>query len=166
MDSTWERLQYERRLGRNDLPALLDELADSGDLDDLDELAYALEDAWTMADLPTIALPRRRWVELFRRVGFLVDARRDESARPTERMKLYRAATAHDRRTPGLAWSASLDQARFFVEYNRRYLPRPIILFTATVAPYQMLARFHESRSEDEYIVNVSNRSIKPAHES
>ncbi|WP_353111556.1 hypothetical protein [Microbacterium sp.] len=161
MESAWEHEKYERMLGRNETPALLAELVDDGRLDDLDDLAIAIEEAWTMADLPLLALPRRRWIELFERVGFLSDSVRSEALKPRMPLTLYRAATAHDRRTPGLAWSPDLDKAIFFQQYNSRYTPYPLFLFAATVEPHQMLAYFHQSRGEDEYIVNISNRSIR-----
>lgn len=161
METVWEREKYERMVARNDFPALLDELADDISAEGLDELAIALEEAWTMADLPLLALPRRRWIELFQHVGFLADSVRHEASRPRTPLTLFRAATAHDRRTPGLSWSPDIEKARFFQDYNRRFTPYPLFLFSAEVEPHQMLARFHQSRGEDEYLVNLSNRSMR-----
>ncbi|MBN9177150.1 MAG: hypothetical protein J0I43_07255 [Microbacterium sp.] len=127
----------------------------------IDELAIAIENAWTMADMPLLSLDRRHWIELFQRVGFLSDSLRSEALKPRMPLILYRAATAHDRRTPGLAWSPNIEQARIFQEYYRRYTPHPLFLFEATVEPHQVLAYFHQTRGEDEYIVNIGNRSIR-----
>lgn len=91
--SEWRYEQRQRRLGRNELPDLLAEMWEEGSLDDLDDLAEAVGDAWTSADLPLLALPRHDWVGFFRVLGYTVDGRRNPEMRPTAPLTLFRAAT-------------------------------------------------------------------------
>ncbi len=158
--SEWQYEQRQRRLGRNDLPDLLAEMWEEGSLDDPEDLAEAVSDAWTSADLPLRALARHEWVGLFRELGYTVDGRRRPELRPTTPLTLFRAATRYDLRTPGLSWTPDLNLARFFQQYNTRYMRQPLLLLRTRAEPHHFLARFHEARSEDEYLITVSNRNV------
>jgi len=113
-----------------------------------------------MADLPLLALGRQRWIELFRRVGYLSDTVRRESLRPRIPLTLYRAAAAYDRVKPGLAWSQDIEQARSFQEYNLRHIRGPLFLFSAQVEPSEMLAYFHQTRAENEFLVDIPRERV------
>lgn len=158
--SDWQDEQRRRQLGRNDLPGLLEEMWEDGQLEDLDDLAEAVADAWTSADLPLLTLTRHDWVGFFRLLDYTVDGRRDAAMRPASTMTLYRAATRFDLRNPGLSWTPDPDRARFFQRYNSRYERQPLLLLRVQAEPRHFLARFHEARQENEYLVSVSNRHV------
>lgn len=158
--SEWRYEQRQRRLGRNELPGLLAEMWEEGHLEDLDDLAEAVGDAWTSADLPLLALPRHDWVGFFRLLGYTVDGQRDSEMRPTTPLTLYRAATRFDLRTPGLSWTPDLERARFFQQYNTRYTTQPLLLLRTQAEPRHFLAYFDAARKEDEYLVAVSHRNV------
>jgi hypothetical protein len=165
----WEAWCSENYAGRDDLPGLLAELYyrqferhDPGFREDLDEVAYALADAWSGPDHPTRAgLEVLSWTHMFERVGYVVDGRRAEAERPTGTVTLYRGAHPSFRR--GMSWTDQLDVACWFTRYRS---PGGSQVYVARVPPKSLLAHLHEygnGRGEHEFVVDMRGVRTKVA---
>lgn len=141
--------------GRNELPDALLELHTTGifadeDRSGLDVLPVALEDTWTSAEFPSMALDPGTWFEMFEAVGFLRNA---ERARVPEAVPtLYRAAVEG---VTGLSWTESLEQAEWFHSRNLEWGLSAVLLRRDNTDPFDVLAHFHsvDSRAEHEWVV-------------
>lgn len=145
--------------GRNDLPhALLDLYSEGAFCDDVDDnyalLEVAIEDAWTSAEFPSLAVDPIDWVDLFEAVGFLSDAE------PTQLLQsiptLFRAAVEG---VTGLSWTDSREQAEWFHQRNIGWGLPAVLLERHDVLPGEVLAYFHDEdngRAEHEWILDPS----------
>lgn len=108
---------------------------------------------------PLLDLPRSEWVEMFRHVGYMTNTGRVPAMRPTEPMRLYRAAT-HDYRD-GLSWALTPKDARVFLRSPSDLDQR---LYVADVRPAWMLGRYSTMWPWDiaEVIADVPRRAIRP----
>src|SRR4051812_22525805 len=78
----------------------------------LSALRRLLPDAWKEPIRPCDYLSEPKWIALFRAAGYVYDD--DELKRPPEEsLELYRGQRK-DREGFGLAWSTSIERARYF----------------------------------------------------
>ncbi|NNC10681.1 hypothetical protein HII28_02110 [Planctomonas sp. JC2975] len=149
---TWEAVRCG--LGRDIYPLAL---IGSAHLMDLDELAKAVVDAWTMPDSPQTQLSHRDWLGYFNEVGYLDNATRRPF--PTESITVWRGATPSRRRR--WSWTTDRERAAWFA--NRlTYAGLDARVWTLTAPPSARLAHFHggDSRDEDEHVINTSGLSL------
>lgn len=151
-ETDWETLT--RRVGRNDLPAILVEVA--RDLTD-DQLAAALRDAWVMPEIPEDCLARADWLDLFTEVGYRHNLDRAE---PPAEITLWRGGIDPNR----MAWTADRQLAEWFRDRAHGKL------WTANVPASHLLARYDGVRTgggsgpgETEYVVNPAGLKPEPA---
>lgn len=163
--STWDELA--RYAGRNDKPAILvrGALLD-GDLEDPDQIAIGIEDAWTGCEWPGIAfdeddsgdMSQRIWNNLFNKAfdgdedGYLLGDQLAKLDTLPETIMLYRGCSkGHEY---GMSWTTSFERAHWFAtrmsalwgggEVYRIYAPREWVL-----------ADFGSSqRGEDEIVID------------
>ena len=123
------------------------------------EFAILLGDAWTMARFPANTPScRRAWTEIFTYAGFVSDSGR---FKPTDPLTVYRGSDA--RRRVGMAWTTNWRTARWYAERWKGYANvRQASVWTATVAPEQVLAMFDE-QSESEVVLDTSRLKIMEA---
>lgn len=142
-ETDWETLTC--RVGRNDLPAILSEVAWS--MTD-DELASALRDSWVMAESPENCLDRETWIDLFEPIGYRHNT---EPATPPSEVVLYRGGMHVGR----MSWTADRELAEWFRD---RYPGGQ--LWTATVGADALLAFYDGVRDggggagETEYVID------------
>lgn len=157
MSLTWA--EVSARLGRNDLPAALaTSYFIDCELTDVREIARGIRSAWTGAEWPLQQLDESIWLSLFDLAAgegeYLHECEprsRDELPRP---LVLYRGC---DRRfAEGMSWSSSFEQARWFAKRWNPYDKNETHgLFRIELTdPEPVLAYFHESRSESEYVLD------------
>jgi len=154
---TWAQIGQMHTLGRNEIPQLLAELAfelEGFDLFPADELAIAVEQAWTEAEFPARLLDKETWHNLFTQCGYIHDGTSRE--RPTESIQLYRGATPDTK--AGASWTDNIEKAQWFAR-------RPILfgkgeVYTASVEPARLFAYFNESRGESEYVIDTDDLEI------
>ncbi|MFT9771811.1 hypothetical protein ACMZ29_04100 [Brevibacterium casei] len=147
---TWHRLT--RYLGRNDLPDVL--MLNWRDLE-LDELAYAIDWAWHMAEFPERFAPTRDWKRLMRHVGYTVDGVRAE--RPAKPAQLWRGATQEGK--TGMAWSTDRATAEWFRDRLITYgFEGRLWTSTPTTRRHLMSC---SGRNEHEVVINASGLDIK-----
>ncbi len=143
--STTGWAELTARLPRNDLPAVLAEVAWCFDTD---QLAAAVTEAWVMCEFPEQAVDREQWLEWFARTGYIVNGNLAE--RP-ESVTLYRGGISADR----MAWTSNRQVAEWF----RDRWPDGR-LWTVEASGDALLAhcnnvRLDESgQSEDEYVID------------
>ncbi|ODR07319.1 hypothetical protein BHQ21_09595 [Mycobacterium sherrisii] len=141
-ETDWEALNY--MMGRNERPALL-QLVWTGLPSD--QLVKALSDSWVMCEFPEQFMPRRKWLPIFRTVGYHDGASPDE---PPEQMVLWRGGVKKTR----MSWTASRERAEWF-QHRFDHLGPPGKLWTVTVGPDRLLAHYHQDcREEDEYVID------------
>ncbi|MGV9794294.1 hypothetical protein [Gordonia sp. NPDC003422] len=152
-ETSWETLT--RNVGRNDLPAILTEVAWSMTED---QLAVALREAWVGAERPEDYLDRDEWIGMFESVGYRHNLDR---VRPPAEVVLYRGGIDPNR----MAWTADRAQAEWFRD---RYPGGR--LWTATVRGGDLLAYYDGVRTGDgtgsgetEYVVNPDDIAPVPA---
>lgn len=150
-EDDWDGLT--KRLPRNDLPAVLFEIAWC--LDNT-QLARALKDAWVMCEFPERAVAREHWLSWFRDVGYIVNG---NPASPPTQLTLCRGGVHPD----GMAWTSNRIVAEWFRDRwsNGK-------LWTVTVGPERLLAHFNNVRldesgqSEDEYVIDPAGLRFNP----
>jgi|GEM_PF-4771555 len=150
--STWEEIV--QGLGRNTYPLAL--LA-STSLLSLDELAKAIDDAWTMPDNPQGQLSQPVWLDYFERVGYLENGTR--RPRPLLPITVWRGSVSSRRRR--WSWTSDLDRAAWFAtRLTAAGLDGRV--WTTIAPPYAQLAHFYgvDSRNEDEHVVNTKGLKI------
>ncbi len=134
----------------------------------LDMLAVVLMSSWRSGgsmpwarghSRPMLDLPRAEWVEMFRRVGYMSNVWRSPDDRPSEPVRLYRAATRDYR--DGLSWAPTPDGARMYLWSPSGLDHR---LYVADVRPEWMLGRFDAAwaRRDVEVIADVPQHAIRP----
>ncbi len=143
-ETDWNTLT--QRVGRNDLPGILIEIAWSMTDDDL---AEAMRETWVSAESPENALGRDEWIDLFDEVGYRHNSIRAE---PPSEIVLWRGGITPDR----MAWTAD----RALAEWFRDRYPNGK-LWTVT-APASSLLAFYDGvrtgdgsgQGESEYVIN------------
>ncbi len=149
-ETRWEALQD--MMGDKEKPTLLHYVWQRLPADQLIE---AVGDAWTHCDTPEGHFPRREWLPIFRAAGYHEDG---ATAVPPDRITLWRGGI---RRT-GMAWTADRERAEWF--QHRWDAIQPGKLWTVTVGPERLLARYHEGhRREDEYVLDSTGLRPKEA---
>lgn len=146
---TWHRLT--KFLGRNELPNVL--MLHWRDLDH-DELAYAINWAWHMAEYPERLETTRDWKMLMRHVGYIVDG--TLAKRPSQPVQLWRGATPEGR--TGMAWSTDRATADWFRDRLDSF-GLDGRLWTAEATPRRMLMSC-SGRDESEIVINTSGLKI------
>lgn len=145
----WDTLT--RRVGRNDLPAILELVAH--ELTN-DELAVAVSTAWVMAEYPEEFIGRDPWLEWFGDLGYMVNGKRVGLSERPDTITLYRGAIEPAR----MAWTS--DQATAECFRDRPQNQGSGRLWTAEVPGDHLLAHFNNVRldesgqSENEYVIN------------
>jgi len=149
--------QHAKFLGSHDRPALLFDWIYGRRLTDPVEVAATVPAVWSGAHLPFRSLGAQGWIDLFQIAGYTEDGVPAE--RPIEPLTLYRAA--EPRYVHRLAWSASIDVARRFIEINAaRYGDTPRFIYYITVEPGRLLAHITD-RGEDEYVTDTRGLKAK-----
>lgn len=143
------------RVGRTRAPALLADLYYEGLLSP--EAAIAtVGAAWSDAEFPDRTLDRDCWRSLFDEAGYTVDGK--TASRPHGSMILFRGAVVTPpRRRRDWSWTDDLEVARRFAKglLGRR----PGVVWTATVAPWRLLAH-NTGRDESEYVIDTHRLRI------
>lgn len=135
-------------VGRNANPVCLALWRRLGIVSDAD-LARAVPDAWSAAEWPCRAVPRRIWLEWFAVAGFVSDP--PGRPAPTEPLEVWRAQVG---RVLGLAWTTSEERGRWFHDRNANYFKfSGARLLRGTVQPAGVLA-LCDGREESEVIVH------------
>ncbi|MBU1250542.1 MAG: hypothetical protein KJ659_01745 [Actinobacteria bacterium] len=145
------------RIGRNDKPGVLFSAVVTGALSER-ELRRALEDTWTTCEWPGRAADHEVWVQLFELVGvdedhYLHETELRDRAQLPDSVQLYRAA-AEGHQT-GLSWTTSFERAHWFATRLGALGGRHHQIYEATVPPEAVLARFHATRGEHEYVIDT-----------
>ncbi len=151
----WEALSA--RIGRNDKPGVLFSAVVTGALSDR-ELRKGLEDTWTTCEWPGRAADHEVWVYMFELAGvdedhYLHEAELRERARLPESVRLFRAA-AEGHQT-GLSWTTSFERAHWFATRLGALGSHHHEIYEATVPQEAILATFHETRGEHEYVIDT-----------
>lgn len=116
-----------------------------------------LPEIWTMCEWPGLAYDYLEWIHIFYdalEYGFVSD---DGSERPTDyksKINLYRAATEEYAR--GIAWTTSLETAKWFNERNRMFGWEDSAIYQITVPKGIILAIFNK-RKEHEVIIDLED---------
>ncbi|KAA9143542.1 hypothetical protein F6B41_25490 [Microbacterium lushaniae] len=126
-----------------------------------DYLGIILMASWARPDVtgwPLIDLPRKEWLAMFERVGYLHNGFRSEQMRPNKPLTLYRGATHAYRR--GLSWTTHEPDARFYAE---RYRGEPGHVYAIDAEPSWLLARVSGNplAPGGEYVVNAPKGSVR-----
>lgn len=138
------------KVGRVPAPALLLYAYEEALLAE-DALAELVADAWTGAEYPERSLGRDAWRLMFEATGYVLDARRGRSPRPTEPLTLYRGATLEHR--SGWAWTADPDLAHRFAAGQMRGRGTGLVC-VAEVEPWRLFCRC-DGRQEQEYVIDT-----------
>ncbi len=160
--NTWRELLHLTGVspGRNELPVLLADLCYEGwFVFRPDELAPAIEDAWTGSEFPLRQVEMAFWLELFEETGFIYNTVSDEAARPREPITLYRGATQDA--AAGMSWTDRVEEAQWFAD---RFPHLVCKVWTAQVEPSRLLAHFHDpgkSRGEWEWVVDSHGLTVE-----
>jgi hypothetical protein len=148
------------RAGRADYPALLAHAVFThGTLTEPEDIAAAIERAWTMPEWPARALDADVWLMLWQMAcagadddAYLHEGVVTPRAELPDTLTLYRgAAEGHEF---GMSWTADIDRARWFAKRFSGHVGGTHSLWKAEVPRDLILARFHESRGEDEWVVD------------
>ena len=165
----WEDLSA--RAGRNDKPAILLTAIAMDVLTDPQQMRIGLEDAWTTCEWPGRAADYDVWRYAFDVAGadgkYLHEHElRDLSTLP-ETLPLYRAATeGHEL---GLSWTTSFERAHWFATRIGAASGHPHQIFEIDAPRELVMAYFHETRGESEYVIDTSGlldddlRVVEPA---
>lgn len=151
----WSELSA--RIGRNDKPGVLFSAVASGILSE-GELRRGLEDTWTTCEWPGRAAEHKVWRYLFELAGvdddhYLHETELHDRAELRDSVRLYRAAT--EGHQTGLSWTTSFERAHWFATRLGAIAGRPHEVYETT-APYEsVLATFHETRGEHEYVIDT-----------
>ncbi|MDN5754991.1 MULTISPECIES: hypothetical protein [Micrococcaceae] len=145
------------RIGRNDKPGVLFAAVITGALSDR-ELRRGLEDTWTTCEWPGRAADHEVWVQLFELAGvdedhYLHETEVRDRARLPGTVQLFRAA-AEGHQT-GLSWTTSFERAHWFATRLGAIGGRHHEIYEATVQREAVLASFHKTRSEHEYVIDT-----------
>lgn len=144
-ETDWETLT--QRVGRNDLPAILSEVAWSMTTTDL---AAALRDAWVSAEHPEDYLDREEWIDMFEWVGYRHNL---ERVTPPAEIILYRGGLKADR----MAWTADRSLAEWFRDRCDGNL------WTATAHSGDLLAYYDGVRTGDRTGLGETEFVVNPA---
>ncbi len=165
----WEDLSA--RAGRNDKPAILLTAIAMDVLTDPQQMRIGLEDAWTTCEWPGRAADYDVWRYAFDVAGadgkYLHEHElRDLSTLP-ETLPLYRAATeGHEL---GLSWTTSFERAHWLATRIGAVSGHPHQIFEIDAPRELVMAYFHETRGESEYVIDTSGlldddlRVVEPA---
>lgn len=143
------------RVGRIPALSLLESLFSEGMITPA-AAAANVASAWSMAEYPDTTLDREVWRGLFELAGYTVD---DTPAdRPSEPLVLWRGSLPEAR--ANWSWTDSREVAQQYADGGFRRAPGA--LWTATVAPWRLLAR-QTGRQESEYVVDTAGLEIHAA---
>lgn len=145
------------RLGRNDGPALLVDLAVQYGLVSDEVLAEHIGSVWSAAEFPEYNVDRAWWLMLFEAAGYTVDGKPAE--RPSEPIRLYRGSDFDHRHR--MAWTSSLTTAQWFTD--RPIYSAPGQVWTAMVEPWRLQCALLDStagRGEAEYVIDPGELDI------
>ncbi|SBN95172.1 Hypothetical protein PFR_JS13-2_782 [Propionibacterium freudenreichii] len=152
----WEDLSA--RAGRNDKPAILLTAIAADVLTDPVQVRIGLEDAWTTCEWPGRAADYDVWLMAFEVAGadghYLLEHDLRDRAELPDTLTLYRAATeGHEL---GLSWTTSFDRAHWFATRIGAIAGRPHRIFEVDAPREWVLAHFHDSRRESEYVIDTT----------
>lgn len=156
LSRSWEEISA--RAGRNDLPGLLVTAVGTGVLSDPAELRIALENTWTLCEWPGLAATKDLWLTLFGMAvepgTYLEETQLQPIATLPTTLQVYRAAApGHE---DGLSWTTSFDRAHWFATRLGAISQQPHRIYEMDAPRDWVLASFHESRQEYEYIIDTT----------
>lgn len=165
----WEDLSA--RAARNDKPAILLTAIAAGALSDPKQIRIGLEDAWTTCEWPGRAADYDVWRFAFDLAGgdgkYLREQELRDLSELPETLPLYRAATeGHEL---GLSWTTSFEKAHWFATRVGAFSGHRQQIFEIDAPRELVLAYFHETRGENEYVIDTSGlleddlRVVEPA---
>lgn len=161
----WE--QISARAGRNDKPALLVNAIGTGILSDPGEMRIALEDTWTTCEWPGRAAEYDLWRVLFDMVledgTYLDETELSPIENLAETLLLYRAAAPGYEE--GLSWTTSFDRAHWFATRLGAISGMPHRIHEMDAPREWVLASFHETRGEHEYLIDITRSEHPELHE-
>lgn len=145
------------RIGRNDKPGVLFSAVVTGILSER-ELRKGLEDTWTTCEWPGRAADHEVWVQLFELAGvdedhYLNETELRDRAQLPDAVRVYRAA-AEGHQT-GLSWTTSFERAHWFATRLGALGGHHHQIYEATVPRDAVLATFHATRGEHEYVIDT-----------
>jgi len=153
---TWA--EASARLGRNDMPAALIHAVSDEFITDPSEIAKGIRDAWTMAEWPTQAADDELWMAMFDAAlgpdEYLREAAPAPVAELPEVVTLWRGAT--EEHALGMSWTDDRERALWFAtRFSRMRGSSAGDLYQADIHRGVVLARFHESRGENEWVIDI-----------
>lgn len=157
---SWEDLSA--RAARNEKPAILLTAIAMDVLTDPQQIRIGLEDAWTTCEWPGRAANYDVWRYVFDVAGadgkYLHDQElRDVSLLPAT-LTLYRAAIeGHEL---GLSWTTSFERAHWFATRIGAIAGRRHQIFEIDAPRELVLAYFHETRGESEYVIDTGDLAV------
>lgn len=156
LSRSWEEISAQA--GRNDLPGLLVSAVGTGALTDPDELRVALENTWTLCEWPGLAATTDLWLTLFDVAVEPGTYLQETQLQPIEALpatlQVYRAsAPGHE---DGLSWTTSFDRAHWFATRLGALSQLPHRIHEMDAPREWVLASFHESRQEFEFIIDTT----------
>lgn len=149
-----------RRLGRNELPAVLFEAVyEDFTLTEPADIAAGVAEAWVDAEWPGRHFDYFIWAELFTKAvdGDPDSYLHDGEVRPRtdlpEKVTLWRGAT--EEHAEGMSWTDDRDRARWFAHrFDGMRGARTGQLWEVTVWRDGVLARFEKGRGEAEWVLD------------
>lgn len=152
--TTWNELSS--RMGRNNKPhALVYAVVVNEVLTDPEEVAKGFEDAWTACEWPGRAASADLWLGVLGNAldietEYLLESEVRPKSELPESVTLYRGAPEDAAR--GMSWTDNLERAQWFASRFPGYLDGNV--YTVEATPDMVLARFHESRGENEWVLD------------
>ncbi len=120
-------------VGRNEAPHCIKYWFES-EIISFEQLRSVLLNMWCSAEFPCRALPRRLWLDWFRRAGYLSD---ESAPRPTKPTEVWRAQAG---RVRGLSWTTDKDKAVWFHKRNELLRLKDPLVLRGFVQPSGVLA--------------------------
>ncbi len=157
----WEDLAA--RAGRNDKPAILLTAIAAGVLTDPQQIRIGLEDTWTTCEWPGRAADYEVWLYAFEHAstdGHYLEEQelRDRTTLP-QTLTVYRAAAeGHEL---GLSWTTSFDKAYWFATRVGALAGHRHKIFELDAPRDWVLAHYHETRGESEYVIDTNGLSLE-----
>lgn len=140
-------------------PQLIERIFDEGLYPSLDQLAWALHNAWRRVEVPGRDVSQEKWKSMWRTVGYVYGAERREDLRPTEPVTMYRGAPPEFR--DRLSWTSSPERAHWYIHTWRQAAQNNERgrIWQCTIPPERFLAHF-DGRGELEWLVEVDGLAV------
>lgn len=146
------------RAAKNDKPAILLTAVVSGVLSEPREIGRGLQDAWTTCEWPGRAAHYEVWLSVFELAvepgHYLAETELRSHEDLPKMLTVYRASAAgHEL---GLSWTTSFERAHWFATRLGAIAGGRHRIHELDVPREQVLAHFHATRGEHEFVIDTS----------